>query len=261
MNDYSVPVETDPCNPSPCGFNAQCNNGVCTCLPEYQGDPYEGCRPECVLNNDCPFNKACVRNKCKDPCPGTCGLNAECTVSNHAPVCNCLPGYTGNPLSSCHLPQPSKTSFLSHFYSYVNLVLYRLFLISYLPTVVHDNVNPCKPSPCGPYSVCRVINEHAVCSCQSNYIGSPPACRPECMVSSECPQDKACMKNKCQDPCVATCGLNARCNAINHNPICTCPSGFIGDPFVQCIRDISKLPFYTSFYIYISCIILFSPAV
>lgn len=168
--------------------------------------------------------------------------------------------YQGIPATH-YLPATYRNLVRLLFYSYVNLVLYRLFLISYLPTVVHDNVNPCKPSPCGPYSVCRVINEHAVCSCQSNYIGSPPACRPECMVSSECPQDKACMKNKCQDPCVATCGLNARCNAINHNPICTCPSGFIGDPFVQCIREISKLPFYTSFYIYISCIILFSPAV
>lgn len=39
---------------------------------------YEGCRPECVLSSDCPSDKACIRNKCKDPCPGVCGLNAEC---------------------------------------------------------------------------------------------------------------------------------------------------------------------------------------
>jgi hypothetical protein len=49
-----------------------------------------------------------VRNKCVDPCPGTCGLNAECRVVNHAPSCSCLPGYTGNPLNSCHLPPASK---------------------------------------------------------------------------------------------------------------------------------------------------------
>lgn len=235
----------NPCNPSPCGANAVCRekNGIgsCTCLPEYFGDPYTSCRPECVTNTDCPRNKACVNNKCIDPCPGTCGLNAECTVSNHAPICNCLPGYTGNPLSSCHLPQPSKPPLVSFIYSSVNFLFMNYSQISYLPTVVHDLVNPCQPSPCGPYSVCKVINEHAVCSCQTNYIGSPPACRPECMVSSECPQDKACIKNKCQDPCVATCGINARCNTINHNPICTCPAGFIGDPFIQCIREICKL--------------------
>lgn len=108
------PVEAplEPCSPSPCGANAICKErngaGSCTCLPEYTGDPYAGCRPECVLNTDCDRAKACVRNKCVDPCPGTCGLNAECRVVNHAPSCSCLPGYTGNPLSSCHLPPASK---------------------------------------------------------------------------------------------------------------------------------------------------------
>lgn len=111
-----APVEEDrnPCNPSPCGANAECRErqgaGSCACLPEYFGDPYTGCRPECVTNSDCTRDKACVNNKCKDPCPGTCGINAECSVPNHAPSCSCLPGYTGNPFTSCHLPPPSKTS-------------------------------------------------------------------------------------------------------------------------------------------------------
>lgn len=106
-----------PCNPSPCGANAICKElngaGSCTCLPEYLGDPYTGCRPECVMNTDCPRNKACINNKCLNPCPGTCGLNAECTVNKHTPICNCLPGYTGNPLQSCHLLPPSKILFSS----------------------------------------------------------------------------------------------------------------------------------------------------
>ena len=80
--------------------------GSCTCLPEYTGDPYTGCRPECVMNTDCPRDRACVNNKCVDPCPGTCGLNAECRVVNHAPTCSCLPGYSGNALQACHLPPP-----------------------------------------------------------------------------------------------------------------------------------------------------------
>lgn len=106
-----------PCNPSPCGANAVCKErngaGSCICLPEYIGDPYTGCRPECVLNTDCTRDRACVNNKCRDPCPGICGLNAECRVVNHAPSCACLPGYTGNPLSACQLPPPSKLCFLS----------------------------------------------------------------------------------------------------------------------------------------------------
>lgn len=94
--------------------------------------------------------------------------------------------------------------------------------------------NPCEPSPCGPYSVCKNVNDHAVCSCQTNYIGTPPGCRPECVVSSECPQNRACINQKCSDPCIGICGIKARCQVINHNPICSCPSGLIGDPFVQC---------------------------
>lgn len=96
------PVEaSDPCNPSPCGSNAVCNDGVCSCLPEFQGDPYSGCRPECVLNTDCPRNRACIRNKCTDPCPGTCGQDAQCSVVNHIPMCTCPQGMSGNPFIQC----------------------------------------------------------------------------------------------------------------------------------------------------------------
>lgn len=96
------PIPTDPCNPTPCGPNAICNNGICTCQSEYQGDPYIGCRPECILSNDCPRDKACIRNKCADPCPGTCGQNAECIVINHIPMCNCLQGFRGNAFIACN---------------------------------------------------------------------------------------------------------------------------------------------------------------
>lgn len=101
--------------------------------------------------------------------------------------------------------------------------------------------NPCIPSPCGPYSNCREINQHAVCSCLPNHIGTPPACRPECSVSSECPQDKACVNLRCVDPCPGTCGLNAQCKVTNHNPICTCSADFTGDPFIRCSPVQSKL--------------------
>lgn len=96
--------------------------------------------------------------------------------------------------------------------------------------------NPCQPSPCGPYSQCREVNGHAVCSCNVGYVGSPPMCRPECIVSSECPQDKACVAQKCVDPCPGTCGINAICRVVNHNPICSCSPGFTGEPFTRCSK-------------------------
>lgn len=102
----------NPCQPSPCGANAVCKErngaGSCTCLPEYTGDPYTGCRPQCVTNSDCDRSKACFNNKCKDPCPGACGVNAECRAINHAPSCYCLPGYTGNALKSCEPEEEGK---------------------------------------------------------------------------------------------------------------------------------------------------------
>lgn len=106
-----VPTEgpRNPCNPSPCGANAVCKErngaGSCTCLPEYQGDPYTGCRPECVVNSDCGRSKACVNNKCRDPCPGACGTFTDCRVVNHAPACTCIPGYTGDPFRACYAVQ------------------------------------------------------------------------------------------------------------------------------------------------------------
>jgi hypothetical protein len=103
--------------------------------------------------------------------------------------------------------------------------------------------NPCQPSPCGPFSLCRMVNGHPVCSCQANYIGTPPACRPECVVSADCTQDRACINQKCADPCPGTCGVNARCQVVNHNPICSCSVGFTGDPFVRCVKEQSKISF------------------
>lgn len=94
-----------PCEPNPCGSNAVCReqNGIgsCQCMPEYYGDPYQSCRPECIRNFDCPTTKACTQNKCADPCPGTCASNAICSVANHIPSCSCLPGYIGDPYRYC----------------------------------------------------------------------------------------------------------------------------------------------------------------
>lgn len=59
------------------------------------------CRPECLTSIDCASNLACIQQKCQDPCPGSCGLNAVCTVHNHLPICSCLESYTGDPFVSC----------------------------------------------------------------------------------------------------------------------------------------------------------------
>lgn len=98
-------------------------------------------------------------------------------------------------------------------------------------------IEPCKPSPCGPNSICRNVNGYAVCGCVNSYIGSPPNCRPECTVSSDCKLNEACSNFKCIDPCPGACGINTNCIVLNHNPICKCIQGFSGDPFSICQKD------------------------
>lgn len=108
-----LPAPVNPCVPSPCGPNSQCrvigNTGACSCLPNFIGRP-PNCRPECTINEECSGNLACVNEKCQDPCPGSCGFNALCTVVNHSPVCTCIQGYTGDPFSGCSVI-PSKFLF------------------------------------------------------------------------------------------------------------------------------------------------------
>lgn len=95
-------------------------------------------------------------------------------------------------------------------------------------------VDPCTPSPCGPYSICKVIAESPSCTCQPDFIGAPPGCRPECISNTECASNKACINQKCKDPCPGSCGYNADCKIISHALICSCPFGQTGDPLVSC---------------------------
>lgn len=201
--------ETGTCSSIQCGPNTECreHNGIlaCVCRPEYFGNPLLGCRPECVINPDCSLNQACSNMKCINPCADACGFGAECQVVNHFPVCSCPQGYTGDALISC------------------------------TPAQIFVPVNPCDPSPCGANSRCLLSeNGYAVCSCLPGYRGSPPVCQPECVSHSECPSSKACVNLKCIDPCPGVCGANARCEVINHSPICSCRPGETGNPFVSC---------------------------
>jgi hypothetical protein len=234
-----LPPDESACARNPCGINAVCKErngaGSCSCLPDFYGDPYISCRPECTMNNECPMNKACIRTKCQDPCPGVCGQNAICHVRNHSPVCTCIDGFRGNPFESCSRIPESKI------FLWLSLFFLETYLQIFLTQVREEPItDPCHPSPCGPNSQCRKVSNVAVCSCKPSYIGSPPNCRPECVLNADCSLDKACNNQKCRDPCPGTCGINARCQVVNHNPICSCNNGYTGDPFIRCIVEESK---------------------
>lgn len=207
------------CSPNPCGPNSECidNSGkaVCKCMPSFFGSP-PYCRPECTVNSECPPHLACTNTKCSDPCTGTCGSNALCSVNNHIPICMCEDGYEGDPFTFCHLP---------------------------VKILEQDRPTPCVPSPCGINAECTERNDAGSCRCRTGYYGNPyDICKPECSVNSDCPSNKACYNNKCSDPCPGTCGLNALCHVTNHNPLCTCPEQYYGNPYQSCLfKDIKSL--------------------
>src|SRR5207245_705861 len=139
-----------------------------SCLPSYIGSP-PGCRPECVSNAECPSLQACINQKCNDPCLGICGSAAECRVINHSPICSCPPNHMGDPFFRC-IPNPPAAIYPE-------------------PSIPQQPINPCAPSPCGPNSQCQSYGGTPQCTCHPGYSGSPPNCRPECIINSDCPSN------------------------------------------------------------------------
>lgn len=224
-----VEINTNPCVPSPCGPNSQCRavggTPACSCLPNYIGRA-PNCRPECTINAECPGNLACQNERCRDPCPGSCGPQATCMVIKHAPACTCLPGYTGDPFAGCSLCKNSVIFNLAYVKSQNKIVDVQ---------PVEEQKNPCNPSPCGSNAICKERNGVGSCTCLPEYFGDPyTMCRPECVINTDCSRDKACVNNKCKNPCEGACGINADCRVANHAPSCYCLPGYTGNPLSSC---------------------------
>ena len=60
--------------------------------------------------------------------------------------------------------------------------------------------------------------------------------RGECQHDVDCPDNRACIENQCLDPCIvhSPCGKSAQCETTAHRPVCRCPSGWAGDPHIEC---------------------------
>lgn len=105
------------CRIEACGINAQClstqHRAMCTCAPGYEGNPHTECSPlpkiphqpdpvECYENDDCPMDQTCSNQHCISACRDACGRGAYCNAVQHEAICNCLPGYSGNPKVACN---------------------------------------------------------------------------------------------------------------------------------------------------------------
>lgn len=127
---------------------------------------------------------------------------------------------------------------------------------------IYENCTPCrvelgyKIDETG-HCVCAlerglVIDERGNCVCPVKYgyrLTSRGECVPEeknvskCYTDEDCPDNRYCEQDSrtCQDPCLTkSCGMNAYCNATNHRAICTCLTGYYGNPEVLCNNTYRK---------------------
>jgi hypothetical protein len=72
-----------------------------------------------------------------------------------------------------------------------------------------------------------------VCTCPAGYVTDEnggcrtlPPIVSGCERDDECNDQTACINAVCRDPC--GCGLNARCDIVEHRPVCICEPGFYG---------------------------------
>ena len=151
---------------------------------------------ECYSDNDCAYSDVCHQGTCVDACLVTkCGANARCESRLHSAQCICLPGYTGNPQHACNLCEScSQTETLCS-----------------------------KPPACSSFFL---------------LVGLPtdPGLIVGCDSNDDCPDYTSCRNRKCINPCAVDkpCAPSALCKVVNHNPVCTCPNGYIGSPHTRC---------------------------
>ncbi|XP_014249775.1 neurogenic locus notch homolog protein 2 [Cimex lectularius] len=195
--------------------------------------------------------------------PNPCGSNTQCLPRDNRPVCVCLPGYWGNPLTYCQRGECAETADcggnkVCRDYRCVDVCTGQCGTNAQCTPRNHVPVctcpagytgdplthcrpfHPqelCNPSPCGRNTRCEVVNDVPTCSCLPGYVGQPlSGCHHECDLDSDCgPQSKCGTDYKCTPVCTAgTCANNARCDASNHRAVCTCPPGTFGDPYTSC---------------------------
>ena len=189
------------------------------------------CIVGCRANSDCPESNICINYRCTDPCRGdTCGPNAKCQVVEHRAQCSCPVGFIPNPtpVVGC-VKQPQTCS--SNAQCPERQVCDGKFCKNVcfndktcLVNEVCDN-GICKP-------LCRRDDD-----CNSQEICKGVTCVLGCRSSSSYPNDLACINNQCTDPCsssTTSCGTNALCSVVNHQAVCSCPSGLTGDPVRGC---------------------------
>jgi hypothetical protein len=164
---------------------------------------------ECRNDDECPYDKACLNEKCLNPCISSrCGKGAECQPQQHRANCVCPAGTQGNPLVSC----------------ITGLCQYNEDCADHEAC---DRLNRvCRPvcdeQSCGTNAYCKGTRHQPSCFCRDGTAGNPyVSCsveksppRPECTIDSECPSQLACINQHCENPCI-------RANICSRDQTCT----------------------------------------
>ncbi|VEN60882.1 unnamed protein product, partial [Callosobruchus maculatus] len=230
----------------PCARNAECygqnHRAACRCPQGLEGNPFERCdRVECHTDSECPNNRACIQQRCVDPCSSianpACARNAICYAQNHAAGCICPPHLPeGNPLSFCVAPsREAGRPQCEHDGE----------CPSRLACIQNQCVNPCETlSPCHHSAHCTVEDtlpvRTMICTCPEGWVPNENGeCHavivpipPGCTSDNDCPGTEACINRLCRNPC--NCGTDAECFVNNHRAVCSCRKGFEGNPNIAC---------------------------
>ncbi|ROT61483.1 hypothetical protein C7M84_020735 [Penaeus vannamei] len=148
--------------------------------------------PTCKDNYNCKDTQLCYGGVCVDGCSvSKCGYKAQCHTVHHIPMCTCVPGHRGNPLteclpktafppppSTCHTPPPTPTPRPPSVPPSAQCV--RDSDCSFAESCRGGScVDPCAVgAPCGLNAVCAVTLHRPICSCPAGYTGNP---RQECL--------------------------------------------------------------------------------
>ena len=195
---------------NPCSRQQECvvkdtrpsKSVACLCPDGHITDQSGACSkveavPECYVDADCDQTDVCDQGNCVEACKlAECGVNAICKNSFHSHQCVCPDGFLGNPDTSCY---PCKTRDCWYKHNCLKKHLHDAFCVSVVPQ-------------------------------------TEPTLAAGCANNDECPDHTACKNRLCINPCAYDdpCASNANCRVVNHEPVCSCPDGFIGDPKIRC---------------------------
>lgn len=189
----------DPCNPNPCQSPAECRvvqgNRACVCPPGFYGDP-----SNCITTTAAAFPPPGSTGGARyEPCrhDGECRPDENCVEGRCQDLCNGICGYN----AICEPPYQRK---------------YRSIMSTAgSGKTKHDAEVRCSCPPGhegNPYVSCIPIR-------------NPPPPSPGAVPSATSPAD----------PCFGSpCGRLAECTPYNNAPLCRCPQGFSGNPYVEC---------------------------